>query len=197
MEENGNPRFPRAAGGLKLAAWAVIAASFTNQLYRWGVPLGACLTAIPGGILLAAGLYRAGTDEPGFYHALAYQAAALAVNQARGYLGYEFFYLGTLLYGAALLLNLRALNLTCAAASRLLSAAGRDDLAFLGGAVRRTNIAWYTDTLASLFLSSLLGMGFLLAAWLAGLLLGAFCLVFLFLAAKALGAGRRDHPTTI
>ena len=104
-------------------------------------------------ILLAVGLYRAGADEPGFYHALAYQAVSLAVNQSRGYFGYPFYAAGLLLYGAATLLSLRALNLACAAAARLLPAAGREDLAALGRIVRKTNVICYAAALADLLLT--------------------------------------------
>ena len=118
MEENAVSRCPRAAGGLTLVLAGILLSSAGGVLYRWGLPLAAGLTAAPGGILLAVGLYRAGADEPGFYHALAYQAVSLAVNQSRGYFGYQFYAAGLLLYGAATLLSLRALNLACAAAAR-------------------------------------------------------------------------------
>lgn len=197
MEENKAPSYPKAAGGLALLAWAVISTNLASSLYRWGAPLAACIAAIPSGILLALGLYRAGADEPGFYRALMYQALSLAVNQSRGYLGYEFYNAGMLLYGAAMLLSLRALNLACAAAARLLSAAGRENLAFWGGIVRKTNVICYLAALADLLFTPMLGMGFLLAAQLICIPLSILCLVFLFLAARALRAGRADPKTAI
>lgn len=186
MEENAVSRCPRAAGGLMLVLAGTLLSGAGGVLYRWGLPLAAGLAAAPGGILLAAGLYRAGADEPGFYHALAYQAVSLAVNQSRGYFGYQFYAAGLLLYGAAMLLSLRALNLACAAAARLLPAAGREDLAALGRIVRKTNVICYAAALADLLLTPLLGMGLLLAAQLICIPLSILCLAFLFLAARAL-----------
>lgn len=183
MEENAVSRCPRAAGGLMLVLAGTLLSGAGGVLYRWGLPLAAGL---------AAGLYRAGADEPGFYHALAYQAVSLAVNQSRGYFGYQFYAAGLLLYGAAMLLSLRALNLACAAAARLLPAAGREDLAALGRIVRKTNVICYAAALADLLLTPLLGMGLLLAAQLICIPLSILCLAFLFLAARAL---RGQSPT--
>ena len=192
MEENTRPRYPRAAGGLALLAWAVIATNLASRLYRWGAPLAACFAAIPGGVLLAVGLYRAGADEPGFYRALMYQAISIAINQSRGYLGYQFYNAGMLLYGMCILLSLRALNLACAAAARLLSEAGRENLVFWGGIVRKTNVICYLAALADLFLTPMLGMGFFLAAQLICIPLSLLCLVFLFLSSRALRANHES-----
>lgn len=197
MEENTGPCYPRAAGGLMLVLIGTLLNNAGSLLYRLGIPLASSLTAAVGYILFVTGLYRAGADEPGFYHALVYQAVSFAVNQSRGYLGYEFYYAGMLLYGAAMLLSLRALNLACVAAARLLSASGREDLAFFGRVVQKTNVLCYAAALADTFLTPLLGWGFLLAAQLICIPLSILCLVFLFLATRALRAGQGDYKTTI
>lgn len=185
MEENMGPRYPRAAGGLIWVLSGMLLSNVGNLFYYRSAPLTASLFALPGSILLAVGVYRAGAEEPGFYRSLLFLALGLIINQSRGYFETQYPEISLLHYYVSLLLTMGALNLAFSAAGRLLQAAGRHKLAKFSGIAVKANILWYVLPIAG----QLLPVGDDLAAM---LLFGAtwpmciLILTFLFLAARAL-----------
>ena len=177
---------PRAAEGLWLMCAGSVVSNLGNQMYFWGIaPQAGMLVIIAGSILQAVGLYRAGADEPGFYRALLYLFVSVSVNYVRGYLQMDFYYISLLVYVAVMLLALRAANLACAAACRLLCRVGNGPLAELGGIVAKLNIVCYAaNVIGGLMMA--VGSPIVYLLYLTGGLLTVVYMVFLFLAGRAL-----------